>query len=98
MTGGFKNWLWIHLEQALGFVGGFSYAFVNIHLSLQVREYVVKIIAALFVGFMTAVGGWLFRVLVKAFTPKQKHTIYYNDKHESFDDKRTSSGKKSETI
>ena len=83
MNADFRSWISVHFEQALGFVGGFSYAFVNIHLSLQVREYVVKIIAALFVGFMTAVGGWLFRVLVKALTPKHKSQLNYqsDEKH-----------------
>lgn len=83
MNQGFRSWISVHFEQTLGFVGGFSYAFINIHLSLQVREYVVKIIAALFVGFMTAVGGWLFRVLVKALTPKHKSqfNLYNDEKH-----------------
>lgn len=68
----FKSWLWMHFDQTIGFVGGFSYGLLNIHLSLPVQEFMFKILVAFFVGFMTAVGGWLFKLLIKIFTPKQK--------------------------
>ena len=53
----FKDWLWIHFDQIIGFVGGFSYGLLNIHLALPVQEFMFKILVALFVGFMTAFGG-----------------------------------------
>lgn len=68
----FKDWLWIHFDQIIGFVGGFSYGLLNIHLALPVQEFMFKILVALFVGFMTAFGGWLFKIIVKFFTPKHK--------------------------
>jgi len=62
----------MHFDQTIGFVGGFSYGLLNIHLSAPVQEFMYKVLVAFFVGFMTAVGGWLFKLLIKIFTPKQK--------------------------
>jgi hypothetical protein len=61
------------MEQMIGFVGGFSYGLVSIHLSSTVHEFIIKLVMALFVGFITALGGWLFRIIMKWITPKKHH-------------------------
>jgi hypothetical protein len=69
----FRDWLSVHLEQTIGFVGGFSYGLFSIHLSSTVHEFIIKLVMALFVGFITALGGWLFKLIAKWITPKKHH-------------------------